>query len=106
MSTKFLLFPAFFCFLFSFPNVYKEDFENSTDKDRDNEKVEERKCSGKRRIRRKRGRKSEKAVDTGGRSWYYIQALAERAFERGAERGRGNLENDTEKREKRQLILK
>ncbi len=40
------------------------------------------------------------------RPWYYIQALEKRGFERGAELGRGNLENDTEKREKRQLILK
>jgi hypothetical protein len=55
---------------------------------------------------RKRREKSEKVVDRGGWSWYYIQALAERGFERRAERGRRNLENDTEKREKRQLILK
>ncbi len=47
-----------------------------------------------------------KHVDMEGGPWYYIQALAERAFERRAERGRRNLENDTEKREKRQLILK
>ncbi len=87
-------------------NDFGEIFENSTVKEMDGENNEERKRSGKRKRRRKRGRKSEKAVDTGGWSWYYIQALAERAFERGAERGRRNLENDTEKREKRQLILK
>ena len=46
-----------------------------------------------------------KRVDMEGGPWYYIQALAERGFERGTG-GRGNLENDTEKREKRQLILK
>ena len=50
--------------------------------------------------------KAKKQLTQEGGPWYYIQALAERAFERGAERGRRNLENDTEKREKRQLILK
>ncbi len=61
---------------------------------------------GKDRRKKNNAEKSEKVVDRGGGGWYYIQALAERAFERGAERGRRNLENDTEKREKRQLILK
>ena len=32
-----------------------------------------------------------KRVDMEGGPWYYIQALAERAFERGAERGAGIL---------------
>ena len=38
-----------------------------------------------------------KRVDMKGGTWYYIQALAERGFERRAERGRRNLENDTDK---------
>ena len=54
---------------------------------------------------KKRGRKMKKAVDIGGRTWYYIRALEKRASREGRG-GRGNLENDTEKREKRQLILK
>ena len=61
---------------------------------------------GKYKRKKNNAEKSEKVVDRGGWGWYYIQALAERGFERRAERGRRNLENDTEKREKRQLILK
>ena len=61
---------------------------------------------GKEKRKQKNAEKSEKVVDRGGWGWYYIQALAKRGFGRRAWRGRGNLENDTEKREKRHLILK
>ena len=60
---------------------------------------------GKEKRKQKTAEKSEKVVDTGCWSWYYIQALEKRGLVRGLG-GRGNLENDTEKREKRQLILK
>ena len=46
--------------------------------------------------KQKREEKSEKVVDRGGVSWYYIQALEKRGLSRGSG-GRGNLENDTEK---------
>ena len=51
---------------------------------------------------KKRGKK---VLTIGGEMWYSIRALMRRGPERGRG-GRGNLENDTEKREKRQLILK
>ena len=54
---------------------------------------------------KKGGKKVKKRVDIGVRTWYYIRALEKRASREGRG-GHGNLENDTEKREKRQLILK
>ena len=64
------------------------------------------KTFGKGERKQKIAGKSKKLVDMGGCGWYYIRALAKRGLRERGPRGRGNLENDTDKREKRQLILK
>ena len=42
---------------------------------------------GKEKRKQKNAEKSEKAVDTGSSSWYYIKALAKRGFGRRALEG-------------------
>ena len=55
---------------------------------------------------RKNEKNFKKGVDNLGLIWYSIQALRARGWKAGEPKGRGNLENDTERLKKRQLILK